>query len=59
MDGARIANAAEKGEGRKAEMAGRLRRETTTTLKGIAERLAMGSWMNATNLPASKRKAKR
>jgi hypothetical protein len=33
-------------------MAPRLRAETTMTLKWIAERLAMGSWINVSNLPA-------
>jgi hypothetical protein len=48
-----------KGDKSKVEMAGRLRQETTMTFKWIAERLAMGSWMNAANLLARKRKAKR
>jgi putative transposase len=48
-----------KGDKIKVEMARRLRQETTMTLKWIADRLAMGSWTNAANLLASKRRAKR
>ena len=35
---------APKGDKRKVRLAARLRRETTMSLKWIAERLAMGSW---------------
>jgi REP-associated tyrosine transposase len=48
-----------KGDKHKVAMAGRLRRETTMTLKWIAERLAMGSWTNVSNLLAANRNAKR
>jgi hypothetical protein len=37
-------------------MAVRLRRETTMTLKWVAERLVMGSWSNVSNLLAVARK---
>ena len=37
----------------------RLRRDTTMTLKWLAERLAMGSWTNVSNLLAARRRAKR
>ena len=36
----------------KVKIAARLRRETTMTLKWIAERLAMGTWNNVSNLLA-------
>ncbi|MDR3575459.1 MAG: hypothetical protein P4L50_16485, partial [Anaerolineaceae bacterium] len=40
----------------KVAMAARLRRETTMTLKWVAERLAMGSWSNVSNRLAAARK---
>jgi phage-related minor tail protein len=45
-----------KGDKGKVAMAVRLRRETTMTLKWVAERLAMGSWSNVSNLLAVARK---
>ena len=48
-----------KGDKEKVAMAGRLRRESTMTLKWLAERLAMGSWTNVSNLLAARRRAKR
>ena len=45
-----------KGDQGKVAMAVRLRRETTMTLKWVAERLAMGSWSNVSNLLAVARK---
>jgi hypothetical protein len=50
---------AKTGDKHKVQMAGRLRRETTMTLKWIAERLAMGTWTNVSNLLAVHRTAKR
>jgi len=44
-----------KGDKNKVRMAVRLRRETTMTLKWIAEHLAMGSWTNVSNLLAAER----
>ncbi|MSU37149.1 MAG: transposase [Pedosphaera sp.] len=44
-----------KGDKRKVAIAARLRRETTMTLKWIADRLAMGSWTNVSNLLRAKR----
>ena len=41
-----------KSDKNKVTIAARLRRETTMTLKWIAERLAMGSWNNVSNLLA-------
>jgi len=38
-----------KGDGEKVKIAARLRRETTMTLKWIAERLYMGTWTNVAN----------
>jgi hypothetical protein len=38
-----------KGEVQKVRMARRLRRETTVTLKWIAERLRMGTWTHVAN----------
>ena len=38
-----------KGDRDKARLAARLRKETTMTLKWIAQRLAMGSWTNVSN----------
>ena len=46
---------APKGDKRKVRMAARLRGETTMSLKWIAERLAMGSWTNVSNLLAVER----
>jgi hypothetical protein len=40
----------QKGDKQKVRMAARLRRETTMSLKWIAQRLAMGSWTNVSNL---------
>jgi hypothetical protein len=48
-----------KGDKGKVVMAARLRRETTMTLKWVAERLAMGSWSNVSNLLAAARKKAR
>ena len=45
-----------KGDKDKVAIAARLRRETTMTLKWIAERLAMGSWNNVSNLLAKARR---
>ena len=45
-----------KGDQGKVAMAVRLRRETPMTLKWVAERLAMGSWSNVSNLLAVARK---
>jgi REP element-mobilizing transposase RayT len=45
-----------KGDQGKVAMAVRLRRETPMTLKWVAERLAMGSWSNVSNLLALARK---
>ena len=42
-----------KGDKNKVRMAARLRRETTMTLKWIAEHLAMASWTNVSNLLAA------
>ena len=42
----------------KVAIAARLRRETTMTLKWSAQRLAMGSWNNVSNLLADKRRRK-
>ncbi len=47
-----------KGDKHKVAIAARLRRETTMTLKWIAQRLAMGSWNNVSNLLAAGRKRK-
>src|SRR5688572_7672105 len=38
-----------KGDWEKVKIAARLRRETTMTLKWIAERLCMGTWTNVAN----------
>jgi len=38
-----------KGDRRKVKIARRLRQETTTTLKWIADRLRMGTWTHVTN----------
>ena len=48
-----------KGDQGKVALAGRLRRETTMTLKWVAARLAMGSWSNVSNLLAATRKKAR
>lgn len=45
-----------KGDKNKVTMAARLRKETTMSLKWIAEHLAMGSWNNVSNLLAATRK---
>ena len=45
-----------KGAREKVRLAGRLRRETTMTLKWIAGRLHMGTWTYASNLLAAQRK---
>ena len=39
-----------KGDPQKVKLAGRLRRETTLSLKCIAQRLPMGSWTCVSNL---------
>lgn len=46
---------AAKGDKRKVEIASRLRRETTMTLKWIAQRLSMGGWTNVSNLLGAER----
>ncbi len=48
-----------KGDKGKVVLAGRLRRETTMTLKWVAERLVMGSWSNVSNRLAAARKKAR
>jgi hypothetical protein len=45
-----------KGDREKVKMAARLRRETTMTLKWIAERLSMGTWTNVANCLAKAKK---
>ena len=45
-----------KGEEGKVEIAGRLRQQTTMSLKWIAQQLHMGSWTHLSNLLAQKRK---
>jgi len=45
-----------KGDKTKVAIAARLRKETTMTLKWIAEHLMMGSWNNVSNRLASARK---
>ena len=45
-----------KGDKEKARIAAQLRRETTMSLKWIAERPAMGSWNNVSNLLGAARK---
>ena len=47
---------AAKGDQRKIRLAARIRRETTMSLKWIAEHLAMGSWTQVSNLLAAERK---
>ncbi len=47
-----------KGAKEKVRMAARLRRETTMSLKWIADRLHMGSWTYVSNLLAAQRKPK-
>jgi len=42
-----------KGDKNKVAIAARLRKQTTMTLKWIAEHLEMGSWNNVSNLLAS------
>jgi len=48
-----------KGDKNKLAIAARLRKETTMTLKWIAEHLVMGSWSNVSNLLAAKCNRKR
>ena len=45
-----------KGDKRKVRLATRLRKETTMSLKWIAQPLAMGSWTHVSNLLAARRK---
>ena len=45
-----LSSATKRIKGRKCGWGVRLRRETTMSLKWIAERLAMGSWTNVSNL---------
>jgi hypothetical protein len=47
-----------KGHAQKVQIAGRLRAETTMTLKWIAGRLHMGAWTHVSNLLSAKRKGK-
>jgi hypothetical protein len=47
-----------KGDKRKVSIARRLRAETTISLKWIAERLEMGSWVHAANRIYDERKKK-
>ncbi len=47
---------ARKGDQRKVRVAARLRKETTMSLKWIAQRLEMGSWTYVSNLLGAKRK---
>ena len=47
---------AAQGDARKVRLATRIRRETTMSLKWIAEHLAMGSWTQVSNLLAAERK---
>jgi hypothetical protein len=48
-----------KGDKNKVSIAARLRRETTMTLKWIADHLEMGSWNNVSNRLAALRSRKR
>ncbi len=54
-DAAALRQAA-KGDERKVRLARRIRRETTMSLKWIAEHLAMGSWTHVSNLLGTERK---
>jgi REP element-mobilizing transposase RayT len=45
-----------KGDERKVRMAARLRKETTMSLKWVAQHLAMGSWTHVSNLLAARKK---
>ena len=47
---------ANKGDARKVWMAARIRKETTMSLKWLAEHLAMGSWTHVSNLLGAQRK---
>jgi len=47
---------AAKGDERKVRLAARIRKETTMSLKWIAENLAMGSWTHVSNLLGAQRK---
>ena len=47
---------AAKGDARKVHIAARIRKETTMSLKWIAEHLAMGSWTHVSNLLGAHRK---
>jgi REP element-mobilizing transposase RayT len=47
-----------KGDARKVRLAARLRKETTMSLKWIAQRLEMGSWTHVSNLLAAARKVR-
>ncbi len=48
-----------KGDKEKVAIAARLRRETTMTLKWLAQRLAMGNWTNVSNLLGAANNARR
>ena len=48
--------AARKGDEQKVRLAARLRKETTMSLKWIAQHLEMGSWTHVSNLLAARRK---
>jgi len=45
-----------KGDERKVRMAARLRKETTMSLKWVAQYLAMGSWTRVSNPLAARKK---
>jgi hypothetical protein len=47
---------AAKGDERKVRVAARLRKETTMSLKWIAQHLEMGSWTHVSNLLGARRK---
>jgi hypothetical protein len=46
-----------KGDKGKARIAARLRKETTMSLKWIAQNVAMGGWTHVSNLLGAKRKS--
>jgi hypothetical protein len=48
-----------KGDERKLRMAARIRKETTMSLKWMAQHLAMGGWTHVSNLLGARRKGKR
>jgi hypothetical protein len=45
-----------KGDERKVRLAARIRKQTTMSLKWIAQHLAMGSWTHVSNLLGARRK---